>query len=153
MPSSRWSAIADHLDDGIDVWLRRLYSRPATGELVAMDSTARRFGGNLAQFLRLRDQACRTPWCDAPIRHLDHARDSADSGPTSASNGQGLCEACNHAKQALGWTARPRPGPRHTVETTTPTGHRYTSTAPPISAQSRPGPRVDVGWLPPSVAA
>jgi hypothetical protein len=64
------------------------------------------------------------------VRHLDHAHDHADGGPTSAVNGQGLCEYCNHAKQARGWTARPRPGPRHTVETITPTGHRYTSTAP-----------------------
>lgn len=134
--------IADHLDDDVDVWLRRLYARPATGELVAMDSRARLFSGKLAQFLRLRDQTCRTPWCDAPIRHLDHAEDSAAGGPTSARNGQGLCQACNHAKQALGWTARPRPGPRHTVETTTPTGHRHTSTAP--SARPAAPPRIDV---------
>ncbi|HEY8296309.1 MAG TPA: hypothetical protein VIG41_13280, partial [Micrococcaceae bacterium] len=26
----------------------------------------------------------------------------------------------------------PRPGPRHTVETRTPTGHTYRSTAPPL---------------------
>ena len=42
----------------------------------------------------------------------------------------------NHAKQARGWRARPRPGPRHTFETTTPTGHRYRSTAP--AARGRP---------------
>jgi hypothetical protein len=57
-------------------------------------------------------------------------------------NGQGLCEACNHAKQAMGRTARPRPGPRHTIETTTPTGHRYTSTAPALTASER-GLRID----------
>ena len=34
--------------------------------------------------------------------------------PTSRANGQGLCEACNHAKQAPGWRAGPAPGPRHT---------------------------------------
>ncbi|MDX6373402.1 MAG: hypothetical protein QOD98_2390, partial [Nocardioidaceae bacterium] len=27
------------------------------------------------------------------------------------------------------WSARTIPGPRHTVEITTPTGHTYTSTA------------------------
>ncbi len=149
--------IADRLeagaDDGTDVWLRRLYARPTTGELVAMDSRARRFAGALAQFLRLRDQSCRTPWCDAPIRHLDHAEDSATGGPTAGHNGQGLCEACNHAKQALGWSARPRPGPRHTVETTTPTGHRYTSTAPPVRPVAQPEIRVDIWWGPEVVAA
>lgn len=54
-------------------------------------------------------------------------------GPTSAANGQGLCEACNYAKEAAGWQAWPRPGPRHTVEVVTPTGHAYTSVAPPLN--------------------
>jgi hypothetical protein len=129
--------IADNAERGVDQFVRRLYATPATGALVAMDSTSRRFEGRLAEFLRLRDRRCRTPWCDAPIRHLDHAEDYANGGPTSAHNGQGLCADCNLAKQALGWTARPRPGPRHTIETVTPTGHRYTSTAPPQSAAER----------------
>ncbi|MEV8133544.1 hypothetical protein AB0O54_20675, partial [Pseudarthrobacter oxydans] len=46
-------------------------------------------------------------------------------------NGQGLCEACNHTKETPGFSARPVPGPRHTVELKTPTGHTYHSTAPP----------------------
>ena len=33
-------------------------------------------------------------------------------GPTSAANGQGLCEACNYTKQAPGWRARPGPARR-----------------------------------------
>ena len=58
---------------------------------------------------------------------------AADGGPTSGDNGQGLCEACNHAKQAPGWRARPSPGAGpHTIETTTPTGHTYRSQAPPV---------------------
>ena len=77
--------------------------------------------------MAVRDQTCRTPWCDAPIRHCDHVIAVEAGGATSAGNGQGLCEECNYAKQAPGWTARPRPGPRHTIETTTPTGHRYLS--------------------------
>ena len=40
-------------------------------------------------------------------------------GQTSADNGQGICECCNYTKAAHGWSARPRPGPRHTVETVT----------------------------------
>jgi hypothetical protein len=111
--------------------LRRLYASPAPGELVAMDSRSRTFPKGLRELIDLRDQTCRTPWCDAPIRHHDHARSVEEGGETSAANGQGLCEACNHAKQALGWTARPRPGPTHTVETRTPTGHSYQSQAPP----------------------
>ena len=118
--------IAANAEQGVDQWVRRLYASPKTGELVAMDSQSAGSRAKLAEFLRLRDQSCRTKWCNARVRHLDHAEDHADGGPTSASNGQGLCEYCNYAKQAPGWTARPRPGPGHTIETVTPTGHRYT---------------------------
>ncbi len=121
------------------VWLRRLYTHPETGALVAMDSTRRLFDAGLRRFLLARDGGtCRTPWCDAPIRHLDHIVEHAAGGPTNADNGQGLCIRCNHTKQHPGWTARTIPAPdirvggRHTVETTTPTGHTYRSTAPPL---------------------
>lgn len=67
--------------------LRRLYRRPADRQLVAMDSRSRCFPPGLARFIRLRDQTCRTPWCDAPIRHIDHAERAADEGATSAVNG------------------------------------------------------------------
>jgi hypothetical protein len=138
--------IAKNAEQGVDQFVRRLYATPATGDLVAMDSSGRRFEGALADYLRLRDRRCRSRWCDAPVRHLDHAKDHADGGETSATNGQGLCEACNYAKQALGWTARPRPGPRHTIETITPTGHRYLSTAPRLSVAER-GLQVRLGFL------
>src|SRR5262249_2660350 len=52
--------------------LRRLYAHPRTGALVAMESRARLFPRGLAAFIELRDQRCRTPYCDAPIRHRDH---------------------------------------------------------------------------------
>ncbi len=129
--------IAANAEQGVDQWVRRLYASPKTGELVSMDSKSRRFEGALADYLRLRDQKCRTKYCGAPVRHLDHAEAYADGGPTSAANGQGVCEYCNYAKDALGWSARPRPGPRHTIETVTPTGHRYTTTAPRFTVAER----------------
>ena len=127
--------IAANLDDGLDVWLKRLYEKPQTGELVAMDSRARRFDGGLAAFLRMRDRGCREAYCDAPVRHLDHVIDKALGGATDTSNGQCVCEGHNYAKQAHGWRSRPRPGPRHTVETTTPTGHVYMTTAPRLGPE------------------
>ena len=116
----------------LSLWIRRLYTAPGTGELVAMDSTARLFPPNLKRFLQVRDDTCRTPYCDAPIRHHDHILGWAAGGKTTAGNGQGLCEACNHTKETPGWTTKPIPGPRHPVATTTPTGHTYRSTAPPL---------------------
>ena len=178
------------------VSLRRLFMDPVSGELTAMESKARTFPAGLARLIRTRDQTCRTPWCDAPIRHIDHIQPHADGGPTSYTNGQGLCEACNQAKEAPGWNAtamepvplsqsvsgrraeataaaaavapavapdatestepreresaqtaaehgpcpRNAPDRRHSVRITTPTGHAYTSTAPPL-----PGTMIQFG--------
>ncbi|MEN8583945.1 hypothetical protein ABFP37_14675 [Burkholderia sp. RS01] len=58
----------------VDVWLRRLYTAPGTGELTAMDSRARLFPAGLRRVIRARDHTCRTPYCEAPIRHHDHTR-------------------------------------------------------------------------------
>ncbi|MCV7194356.1 HNH endonuclease [Mycolicibacterium brumae] len=112
--------------------LRRLYARPASGALVAMESKARLFPKGLATFIGLRDQTCRTPYCDAPIRHIDHARPAGRGGKTAEINGQGACEACNYNKEADGWSVTTTMAGRHTTVTTTPTGHTYRSTAPPI---------------------
>ena len=115
----------------MNVWLRRLYTAPGTGDLTAMDSRARLFPPGLRRVLTARDDTCRTPYCDAPIRHFDHIIPWHHNGTTTQHNGAGLCEACNHTKETPGWTSRPRPGPRHTLDVTTPTGHTYQSTAPP----------------------
>ena len=115
-------------------WIRRLYTAPGSGELVAMDSKRRTFRGKLRDLTVLRDQTCRTPRCQAPIAHVDHARSTRRGGKTSAANGQGLCEACNYTKEAPGWRADLVTSAGHLVEITTPTGHRYRSSPP-----SQPG--------------
>jgi hypothetical protein len=127
--------LADALD-AVQVWVRRLYTHPTTGQLVGLDSRARHAPAGLAGLVRRRDQdLCRTPWCGAPIRVTDHATEWQTSQDTSEPNLQGLCERCNLAKQAPGWHAHPsadtRAGTeRHTVITSTPTGHSYRSRAP-----------------------
>jgi Domain of unknown function (DUF222) len=116
--------------------LRRLYKHPTTGGLLAMESRARRFPKGLVDFIAVRDQRCRTPYCDAPIRHRDHAQPHHRDGPTSAANGLGSCERCNYVKETPGWrvTAGDENG-THTAQFVTPTGAHYHSTAPPL-----PGP-------------
>ena len=113
--------------------LRRLYATPATGALVAMESRSRVFPAGLAAFIGIRDQRCRTPYCDAPIRHRDHANPHRLGGPTTAGNGLGLCEACNYVKESAGWAVQTgvAENGRATADFTTPTGTRYRSTAPP----------------------
>ena len=94
--------------------------------------------------IRLRDRVCRTPWCDAPVRHLDHVDPAAAGGATSYINGEGLCEACNHYRQAAEWAARVLDD---LVEITTPTGHRYRSLPPPVPPPARlPEPRFRLDW-------
>ncbi len=114
--------------------LRRLYRHPASGRLVAMESQSRSFPKGLAHYIALRDESCRTPYCDAPIRHTDHAEPHARGGPTSVSNGLGECAACNYAKEAPGWRVRSWCGPEgsHTAEFITPSGRRHRSKAPPL---------------------
>ncbi len=126
------------------VWLRRLFTSPEDGSLVAMDSRKRFFDGQLRHLIVLRDQICRTIWCDAPIRHADHIVSVADGGATTADDGQGLCEACNYAKEAAGWLTRRLPGERHPVETVTPTGHSYQSHAPDPPGRHRYPVRLDL---------
>lgn len=132
----------ESLDAGDRVWLRRLYTHPGTGELTALDSHQRLFRHNLARLIRTRDRTCRTPWCDAPIREVDHADEAHAGGPTSAENGQGLCQACNLAKQAPGWASARAPAVGHQIHTTTPTGHTHHSRAPALTRppyrQTRP---------------
>lgn len=113
------------------VWLSRLYANPDSGELVAMDARRRTFTGRLRQLLVWRDQTCRMPWCEAPVRHADHIRAHASGGQTALANGAGLCESCNYVKEAPGWNAAVVDGSAHVIEFTTPSGNRYRSQPPP----------------------
>ncbi|MBG0741264.1 HNH endonuclease [Paeniglutamicibacter antarcticus] len=143
-------------DPAFRVWIRRLYTAPGTGQLVAMDSKERLFPPGLRRFIIARDQTCRTPYCDAPIRHIDHIiphhnkQKGKRGAETSELNGQGLCERCNLQKETPGWTSTPQPNPerprppagegsasRHTVHITTPLGNVYTSTAPALPGKDR----------------
>ena len=149
------SAIAQRLiacavaDGASSASLRRLYASPASGALVAMESRARIFPKGLAEFIGLRDQRCRTPYCDAPIRHRDHARPHRRGGATSATNGLGTCERCNYTKEAPGWTvcAGNEGKARHSAQFTTPTGSHDHSMAPPApGTPPRPMTEIEI-WL------
>jgi hypothetical protein len=114
-------------------WWRRLFTRPTrTGGhlIVDLDQRRRRFTGWLAELIRWRDWTCRDPFCDAPIRHLDHIHRHTDGGPSNPVNGRGVCERGNYVREMPGWTVRLVDPGAHTVVTTTPTGHQYISNPP-----------------------
>ena len=119
-------------------WWRRLFTAPkgstGSGPIVGGDPTRRHFDGWLGQLIRLRDQTCTDPYCDAPIRHLDHIIRQCDGGPTVLENGRGTCERGNYVREMPGWHISLidcgfHDGP-HTIHITTPTGHHYLSRTP-----------------------
>ncbi len=124
------------------VWLRRVFTDPGTGQLAATDARSRIFPGVLRRLLVLRDQSCRTPWCDAPVRHLDHVVPVHDGGATEQTNGQGPCVRCNLTTELVGWSHRP--GAAGTT-VRGPTGHTWRSPTP-----AHHPPDVDIGAGAPS---
>jgi hypothetical protein len=160
--------LAASADSDALVWFRRMLTTPDGTQLVGLESRRRLFPEGIKSFLALRDKTCRTPWCDAPIRHHDHVVAAGRDGPTSVVNGQGLCVACNQAKEAPGWAAQvihdgiaatlgevagpaTVPAP-HRVRLRTPTGHAYDSSAPPVleARRGQPAiglPRPDFSWV------
>ena len=116
------------------VWWRRLYAAPFGGPLVGGDPHRRHFDGYLRRLIMWRDRVCRDPFCDAPIRHIDHIDRYSDGGLTIFPNGRGECERGNYAREMPGWKVEivsgGMDGQTHTIKITTPTGHTYLSRAP-----------------------
>jgi hypothetical protein len=124
--------LAGSPENPLDTWLRNLYAVPETGKLVAMESTGRLFSGQLKKFIKVRDQYCRTPFCNGRIQELDHVVQVSRDGKTTEKNSSGRCKRCNMTKEAPGWKESPIPGAgRHAFEITTPSNHTYISMAPP----------------------
>ncbi|QOK23245.1 DUF222 domain-containing protein [Janibacter indicus] len=133
----------DERDGETALWLRRLWTAPDGRDLVAVDSRQRLFAGRLRRLIELRDATCRVPWCDAPVRQVDHVRRVSRGGETSASNGMGVCQRHNLDKEAPGWRAEvistgldPGGGP-HEVRLTTPAGGDVRCLAPPLLGPGR----------------
>ncbi len=124
--------MVSELPDSARMWIRRLYTRPGSGELVAADSQQRTFPLGMRHILFTRDQICRTPWCNAPARHADHVKPCAEGGATSLANGQALSEDCNYTRTAPGWSAHQDPDQPGRIIVTTPTGHSYPSPCPDL---------------------
>lgn len=106
------------------VEMRRIWIEPVSGRVTKMDTRSRAFTSRLRALVLSRDDVCRSPFCGALIRQIDHARRHADGGATSVANASGLCQGCNLAKENAEWS-------HTTTETTltvrTPTGHEYTA--------------------------
>lgn len=111
-------------------WIRRILTDPITGIATDLDRRRRLFDGTVRELILTRDRHCRHPFCSAPARHADHvipyARNNNGSHPDNA---QALCERGNYAKELRGWSSRRGSTAAETI-VTTPTGHRYRTSAP-----------------------
>jgi hypothetical protein len=117
---------------------RKTFRRLIThdGIVIGGDSRRRTFDGASETFIRARDgNRCTAPYCDAPIRHIDHIRRWTDGGRTEFANGRGLCEFHNHTREPVkterAGTRPPRPRPAPTRPP-----------ARPVDAAPGPEPRV-----------
>jgi hypothetical protein len=120
------------LATGKSAWGRRLVCDPVAGHVTDVSPRRRRFDGPLRRLMLARDQVCRMPVCDAPIRDGDHLKRYADGGPTVRANSQGLCERSHYCRDQPGWAVAARePSASARITWTTPTGHRYDSYPPP----------------------
>jgi hypothetical protein len=113
-------------DTDLALTIRQLYADLDDGDLVAVEARSRAFPASLKRFLMLAHQSCRAPYCDAPIRQMDHIVPWSQGGPTSLDNGNGLCGGDNQ-KESSGETVRvvrDEDGTRRTVEWTTRSGQK-----------------------------
>lgn len=114
---------ASNVEHDVGLFYRRLYTHPATGELLTQDARRRRFSNAMAEFILSRDVTCRGPFCNARIKETDHIVPYSDGGETSIANAQGLCALCNAYKELFS-TAQPA----NTKKTSTITSTQGTST-------------------------
>jgi hypothetical protein len=176
LPQEPAETAAPHLfDEESRLTLRRLFTHPSSGELIAMESRARAFPARLGYLVRLRDFRCAGPYCTSAIRQIDHILPHAQGGETSADDGQGLCAHCNSTKELLGtverigeetdphrvhWrsklgrTATVSPSPLTGLPPGIPReGPGPVSAAPGASPPGRPEPSVPPGRAPAAITA
>ncbi|MBA2418406.1 MAG: hypothetical protein H0V59_05595 [Nocardioidaceae bacterium] len=133
--------IARNITGHTKVWVRRLFTQPATGEdqpgggeqIISRDPRRRRFDGPLGDLIGAVDQHCQRPWCDHAIDDIDHRTPYTDGGTTTTADGDAYCRSSHTTKHLPGFTIRAHNTPTGVRELTwtTPTAHTYTSRRPP----------------------
>lgn len=136
---------------GARTTIRALFCDPVDGRLVAMDSAARLFTGDLRRFAVWRDQSCRLS--DGRIVDVDHVLEHRHGGGTTAANAQSLGKLAHVLKDHPGIRVTTHPPPAggdgldrlraHApdVEWELPTGRTRRLAPPPaLGLGSRPRP-------------
>lgn len=114
---------------------RRILTDPMSGALLDYGTTVYRPPAHLAEHVITRDQTCGFPGCRQPAHRcdLDHRvpfDPVNDAGPTADYNIGPGCRPHHQVKQSPGWSVIQQPD--GTVTWSTPSGHTYTTTPPPV---------------------
>lgn len=109
---------------------RKVTIDPATGAATDVGRTRYTPSAALADLIRTRDITCRFPGCRQPAHccDIDHVT-PWPTGPTTAANLATLCRHHHRLKHRTNWQVEA--DDPATLTWTSPTGHRYTTTAGP----------------------
>jgi len=123
IPASMARRLAQH-----GSW-RRVTLDPVTGAVTDVGRTPYTPSAALADLIRTRDRTCRFPGCRHPAGRcdLDHIT-PWPAGPTTAANLTAVCRHHHRLKHQTSWHLEA--DDPATLTWTSPTGHRYTTTAP-----------------------
>ncbi|MGY6651787.1 DUF222 domain-containing protein [Amycolatopsis sp. TRM77291] len=126
------AALARHIASGPDAVLRRIITDPFSGQVLDLGRDRYRPTAGLDEFVRVRDRECRRPGCHRPAQtcDLDHSVPWQHGGHTADTELIDLCRRDHRLKDEPGWIYRLAEDGTLTI--TTPTGHNYDSTPPPL---------------------
>ncbi|QXV58033.1 HNH endonuclease [Amycolatopsis sp. TNS106] len=126
------ATLARHIASGPHTILRRIITDPLSGQILDLGRDRYRPTAGLDEFVRVRDRECRRPGCHRPAQtcDLDHALPWQHGGHTTHTELIDLCRRDHRLKDEPGWTYRL--AENGTLTITTPTGHSYDSTPPPL---------------------
>ncbi|KZB87782.1 HNH endonuclease signature motif containing protein [Amycolatopsis regifaucium] len=137
------AGLARQIATGPDTVLRRIITDPLSGQVLDLGRDRYRPSAGLGEFVRVRDRECRRPGCHRPAQacDLDHVVPWQFGGHTNAEELVDLCRRDHRLKDEPGWTYRLAADGTLTI--TTPTGHGYDSTPPPLHEPRTQSPLTD----------
>lgn len=128
---------------------RRILTDPPTGLPIDFGTDRYRPPAKLRDAVITKHPVCQAPGCNraAVDCDLDHHTPHHRSKTTTLTDTGPYCRRHHRLKQTPRWTVTRHPD--GAVTWTTPTGHTYTSTPPPVAEPVLPSPKVDLDEPPP----
>ena len=103
IPAALARRLVREASPSIKSWIRRLYTDPGDRAVDRRRFQTPVFSLAARQFLIARDQTCRGPFCDAPIRHADHVVPHEQGGPTRTAMVRVCVSGATTRRSSPGW--------------------------------------------------